>query len=87
MADTVSRVVEVEKIDLRQQPSSCTDHPLVWLKKKMKEMRMGDKLLVITDPEIIPVDTVKVLAEKDGISITKITLRDDTVEILLEKRR
>ncbi|NPA99367.1 MAG: hypothetical protein GXO43_08310 [Crenarchaeota archaeon] len=76
----------MEKIDLRQPPSSCIDHPLVWLKKKMKKMCRGDKLLVITDPETVPLDTIKILASKEEIIITRIDTREDVVEVLLEKR-
>jgi len=76
----------MEELDLRIQPRGCTDHPLIWLKKRMENMKTGEKIVVITDPSIIPPDAIRVMAARKNIVVEVIAETDDEIKLLVEKK-
>lgn len=76
----------MEEPDLRIKPKGCTDHPLIWLKKRMKNMEAGEKIVVVTDPAVIPPEAIRVMAAKQNIEVKIIEERNDEAKLLIEKK-
>ena len=76
----------IDKIDLREQPSSCSQHPLVRLKKITDKLKTGEAIEVITDEEVIPLSTLEIIAKKKNLSINILESRDKLHRLLLVKQ-
>jgi len=78
-------VVELKVIDLRTQPKGCSEHPLVRLKKEVALLKDGEVLKVVTDEEVVPVKTIKVIASKAGLNIEIVRTEGGVTEVLLKR--
>ncbi len=74
----------MEIIDLRRQPKGCTSHPLIRLKRFLENN--DAEVMVITDPEIIPIKTIEIIARKYERMIETIDEINNTVTILITRR-
>ncbi len=74
---------EIIIIDLRRPPPGCTEHPLVRLKKAVKTLRKGEIIKVITDSRRIPVETIRVIARKKGLSVKIVAENPPVFEVLV----
>ena len=72
-------------IDLRTQPKGCSEHPLIRLKKEVASLKEGEVLKVITDEEVVPLKTIKVLSSKAGVDVKVLSSSGGIVEVLLRK--
>jgi len=77
----------VDKIDLTQQPKSCAEHPLVKLKKVIDKLDVNEAIEVVTDNNIIPVETLKVIARKKNIEVRVIEQSDPIYRLLLVREK
>ncbi len=71
-----------EIIDMRVKARSCTDHPLVYLQKKVKFMKNGERIRIITDKKEIPIGVIEIIAQKHGAKVK--VLREDSESIEAE---
>lgn len=75
----------MDVIDLREQPKGCREHPLIKLKNKVRKLGRGDYVKVITDISVIPLQTIKVIAEKNGLVMEVVREEDGVYELILKK--
>ena len=72
-------------IDLRTQPKGCNEHPLVRLKKEVTSLKEGEVLKVITDEEVVPLKTIKVMASRAGLTMEVVRTEEGITEVVLRK--
>ncbi len=75
----------VETIDLREKPSGCKQHPLIKLKNMLEKLGDGEAIKVITDERIIPLTTLRVIAEKKNLEINVLNREGSVVEVVIAK--
>ncbi|MCD6300708.1 MAG: hypothetical protein J7L82_01400 [Staphylothermus sp.] len=67
-------------IDMRVKARGCTEHPLVQLHEKMKAMKKGDRIKIITDNKSIPIGVIEIVASKYGAKVKIIKEEQGIVE-------
>jgi len=73
----------IDKIDLTVQPKSCTEHPLVKLKKIIDQLNINEAIEVLTDSNVIPVETLRVIAKRKNIELKIIEQNDSIYRVLM----
>lgn len=71
----------VEVFDLREKGRSYMEHSLAIVSKINEERRARQKIRLLTDGKIVPIEVIRILAKKHGLTITN-TSRDGEVIII-----
>jgi TusA-related sulfurtransferase len=78
-------VVRLRVIDLRAQPKGCSEHPLIRLKNDVISLNKGEVLRVITDEEVVPLEAIRVIAYKAGLTMEIARAEKGATEVVLRK--
>ena len=72
----------VPKVDFREKPSSCTDNPVIRLKRAVKNLKSGEAVRIIVDLNSTPKRFFEVLARKENLAL-EIVGEGERAEVLL----
>ena len=75
----------VAEVDFRDKPSSCTDNPVIRLKRAVRNLKSGEAVRIIVDLNSTPKRFFEVLARKEKLAL-EIVGEGETAEVLLVKQ-
>ncbi len=75
-----------EVIDLTGRARSCTENPLVRLQKRLKSMGSGDRIIIYTDPAVVPIEVVEIMASKYGAAVKVLKTDKGLIEAKITKK-
>jgi len=76
----------IDRIDLTTQPSGCSQHPLVKLKNLIDKLGVGEAIEVITNADIIPIETLEIIATRKNLDIMLMERDGSTYRLVLIKK-
>lgn len=74
----------IGEVDFREKPSSCTENPVIKLKRLVKKLKDGEAVKVFADFNSTPKRFFELLARKENLKL-EILSEGETSEILLVK--
>ncbi|MEM1675701.1 MAG: hypothetical protein QXX35_01505 [Desulfurococcaceae archaeon] len=75
----------IDRIDLTQNPESCSQHPLIRLKNIIEKLNFNEAVEVLTDNEIIPVKALEIIASKHNVELKIVESNKQIYKIILFK--
>lgn len=78
--------MSVTIIDLTSRSRSCTENPLVRLQRELKSMRENSKIKVVTDPSIVPIEVIEIMASKHGAEVKVLRRTNNVIEAEITKK-
>ncbi|MEM2253837.1 MAG: hypothetical protein QXS06_04925 [Desulfurococcaceae archaeon] len=75
----------VSTVDLRKGSDECVAYPFVKLRREVRKLKSGEALRVLGDSTIVPLKTLKALAEKHNLVIHIENYSSNFYSIILER--
>lgn len=78
-------LVIVGEVDFREGSTSCTENPVIKLKRLLKSLENDHAVRVLADFKSTPKRFFEILARKEGLTL-KIVREDEVSELLLIRK-
>lgn len=77
--------MKIVTVDLTHQPKGCTEHPLIRLKNTIRDINKNIVIRVITDNNVIPLSTIKIIAKRMNLHMEVIKETPPIYEVILKQ--